>query len=146
MSRPLNRPAPALPVGTMQTFSIRVPEVTHYRPASCAEVDCPNYLHGWRIRVEGLTAELLHEARNYGHHRQLDVAEGETWLVYEAGQPCFQASTHRVRLDRPELYVVRGGDWRGNPTQRVLRHSGPDPWLDDFQTNQQTLADLEKKG
>jgi hypothetical protein len=45
-----------------------------------------------------------------------------------------------VPLERPELYVVRGGDWRGNPRGEVRRHSGPDSWVNDFAEHQDRIA------
>jgi hypothetical protein len=131
-----------------KTYGIRMPLTTHWRKATCAEVECPDHTHGWRVRVENLTPDLVHTARTCGRRfRELSVAEGETYLVFEAGQPCFRASDHRVRVERPELYVVRDGDWRGNPRHTTPTvHSGPDSWVDDFATHQQTLADAANEG
>lgn len=138
---------PSLPPQHMQTFQILAPADTHFRKATCIEVDCPRYLEGWHLRVEGLPPELLHDAKNSGRKwTQLDVAPGETWLVFEAGQPCFRAAEHRLRLDKPELFVVRGGDHRGNPRDEVRQHVRADDWVDDFATNQQKLVDLQQKG
>ena len=39
---------PLLPSGSMKTYQMAQPLKTHWRPASCEEVDCPNYLSGWR--------------------------------------------------------------------------------------------------
>ena len=102
---------PALPAHAMKTYQIYSPISTHYRPATCAEVQCAAYEHGWRTRVEGLDPQLLHTARTSGRkYVEVRAAEGETWLVFEAGQSCFRVSTHRISLDRPEHYLVRGGD------------------------------------
>lgn len=131
-----------------KTYSIQAPLATHFRPATCEEVGCPNFLNGWRNRVEGLTPELLHAARNSGRkYTELRVAEGETWLMYEAGQPCFQASLHRAPIGRPELFIVRDGDRRGNPRGTKARlHQRPADWLDDFAEHQQDLADAAERG
>jgi hypothetical protein len=135
------------PVTAYQTFAVAAPLGTHWRPATCAEVDCPNYLGGWRVRVELLTPELLHAARTSGRrYTEQRVAEGETWLIYEPGQPCFQAAQHRLRTGQPELYVVRDGDFRGNPTGRVRQHTRPEDWVDQFGEHQQRITDEIKKG
>lgn len=129
-----------------QTYSIHAPLSTHWRKATCVEVACPNYLNGWRVRVEHLPPELLHQARTSGRrYTELAVREGETYLVYEAGQPCFEASTHRARVERPELYVIRDGDARGNPTGRRRQVDGV-AWNDDFGEHQERIADLMKEG
>jgi hypothetical protein len=141
-----NRITPNMSVEAYKTYRILSPQETHLRPATCAEVDCPHYLNGWSVRVEGLDAALLHTARTSGRrYVERQVREGETWLDFSAGQWCFQKSLHRVRKDRPELYVVRDGDWRGNPTgrSRTLR---PQDWIDDFGEHQDNLADQMKKG
>lgn len=144
--RELNRAEPNLPAHAYQSFSIKAPVSTHWRSASCAEVSCPKHLNGWRVRVEGLPPELLHAARKSGRrYVEQPVAEGETWLVFEAGQPCFQAATHRVRVQRPELFLVRGGDWRQS-YGAARRHTRPELWVEEFQENQQRLVDAKRQG
>lgn len=138
---------PALPVGAYQSFTIAVPLATHWRPATCAETDCPHWLGGWQVRVEGLPPELVHTARNSGRRfTEMSVAEGETWLVFEAGQPCFKATEHRIRTMRPERFIERAGDWRGNPGGRVREHVRPDDWVDSFATNQIDLKEIIERG
>lgn len=127
-----------------QTFSVHRPLATHWRPATCKEVECPDYLHGWRLRVEGLDARDVHLATHCGRSFQrVEVAQGETWLVFQAGQACFQAARHQKPLERPELYVVRGGDWRelGDPHQL-----SPTSWVDSFGENQQAIRDSIGRG
>jgi hypothetical protein len=139
---------PRLPVTAVKTYSIQSPLTTHTRPATCAEVDCPNYVHGWRVHVEAVGPALAHTARTAGaRFREQHVSEGHTYLVFEAGQPCFGASTHRVSTDRPALFVVRDGDWRGNPRGTPARqHTRPEHWVEDFAEHQQTLADAQNRG
>lgn len=139
------RIAPALPVGAYTTYQVLAPLSTHFRPATCEEVDCEAYRNGWRVRIEGLAPAMLHAARTCGRrYRELQVAQGETWLVYEPGQPCLKATTHTTRLDRPEIYLRRPGDWRG--LGEAYRHSRPEHWVDDFATHQQQLADRLERG
>jgi hypothetical protein len=137
---------PGLPVHAKQTYSIRMPPSTHTRKATCAEVDCPDYLHGWRLRLDGLQPADVHAVRHCGRrYVETHLAEGETWLVFEAGQPCFRSQSHTVQV-RPELYVIRGGDHRGNPRgdRRVM--SSAQAWVDDFGEHQEKLADKQKEG
>jgi hypothetical protein len=142
------RPEPKMAAAAYKTYAVVSPLSTHFRPATCAEVDCPHYVNGWRVRVEALTPDLLHAARTSGRkYAEQRVAEGETWLVFEAGQDCFKTRDHRTRLDRAPLYVVRDGDHRGNPRQtRARQHLNPGNWVDDFATHQQAIADEIKKG
>jgi hypothetical protein len=137
---------PALPVTAMKTYAVLAPAATHFRAATCEEVGCAAYLSGWRVRVEGLPAEMVHAARTSGRRFvETRIAQGETWLVFEAGQRCFRSTTHRVRVARPEIYLVRGGDWRGNPSGQSLRRS-PDDWVDDFANHQDKLAHRLEQG
>lgn len=142
----LNRAEPNLPAHTYQTFAIKAPVSTHFRAASCAEMDCPNYLGGWRVHVEALTPDLVHAARNSGRkYVEQHVAEGHTYLVFEAGQPCFRASQHRTRIDRPELYVVRNGDHRQSFGE-TRQHSTPEHWVEEFAENQDRLIGAKQRG
>lgn len=131
-----------------KTYAVHAPLSTHFRPATCEEVDCPHYIHGWRTRVEGLPPDLLHAARTSGrHYREVQLAEGETWMEFSAGQSCFQVSKHRKRIEKPELYIVRDGDLRGNPRGTKARlHQRPADWQDDFANHQQALADAQARG
>ncbi len=139
---------PMMPPEAYKTYSMVSPLGSHFRPGTCAEADCPHYLNGWQVRVESLTPDLLHAAKTSGRrYSEQRIAEGETYLVFEAGQPCFRSSQHRVRIDRPPLYLVQDGDFRGNPRGTKARmHVRPEHWVEDFAEHQQALADEIKKG
>lgn len=129
-----------LPASAYQTYHILAPEQSHWRPASCEEVGCLSHRYGWRTRIQGLSPQDVHAARTSGRrYTEVKVEEGETYLVFEPGQRCWKASTHRIRVDRPELYVVRDGDWRGNPTGEARQHT-PDGWVNDFAEHQDRIA------
>lgn len=146
--RHLNRVEPLMDAGAYKTYAVVAPVSTHFRRGTCAETNCPHYLNGWRTRIENLTPDLLHTATHSGRRYTVQqVAEGESYLVFPAGQPCFAAAEHRVRLDRPPLYIVRDGDHRGNPRRtRARQHLNPANWVEDFAEHQQALADEIKKG
>lgn len=147
--RQATRVDPKLPVGAMQTFQVLAPKATHFRQATCAEIDCPHYLHGWRTTIDESTELGQQQAwyvRNQSGRRfteDRDQAPGLTTFTFEAGQRCF--GQHQVRLDKPELFIVRDGDWRGNPSGRRRQHANADDWVDDFANHQDKLArELEK--
>ncbi|MEE4546461.1 hypothetical protein V2S66_31415 [Streptomyces sp. V4-01] len=139
---------PAMGPESYKSYVLAQPLDTHWRKATCEEVNCDHFLNGWRVRVENLTPEQLHAAKNSGrHYQEHRIADGETWLGFAAGQPCFRASEHRAPLARPPLYVVRDGDLRGNPRGTKARlHQRPDLWVEDFAEHQQTLADAQQRG
>lgn len=139
---------PLMDAAAYKTYAVVSPLATHYRPATCAEVGCQHYLKGWQVRVEALTEDLLHAARNSGRrYVEQHIAEGETWLVFGAGQPCFQVRQHRAPVGRPPLYLVRDGDHRGNPRRTKARlHQRPENWVEDFAEHQQKLKNEIEKG
>lgn len=148
--RPVNRIEPKLSAAAYKTYELAAPVATHWRKASCAEVDCPRYLNGWRVHVEQIGPELTHAAKTSGRRfQEMRVAEGQTYLVFEAGQSCFQAGEHRRLIDpeQPPLYIVRDGDWRGNPRRTdARRHARPEHWVEDFAEHQGRLADAHRQG
>lgn len=142
---------PALPPHQRQTYSILAPRPTHFRKATCAEVECPDYLHGFRATIDERTdlgqaqAHYIRRESGRGFTEEHDEQD-HTVFTFHPGQVCFNAADHQLRLDRPELYVIRGGDHRGNPRGDVRRMSGPTPWVDDFGEHQQRLADKMQEG
>lgn len=157
MSVHLFRPQPLMDAAAYKTYSVVSPLTTHFRPATCAEVDCPHYLNGWGVRIQQLPAEdqaavrgATYEAhgRRYRYaYVEQEMTPGETWLLFQPGQPCFKAREHRTRIEREPLYVVRDGDHRGNPRGTKARlHQRPENWVEDFAEHQQRLADEIAKG
>ena len=151
MSAVLRAPSPVpptLPNEAWTSFQIVTPISTHFRPATCEEIGCKHFLEGWQVRVEGLEPQMLHTATHSGRRfRRVQVAEGETWLLFEAGQPCFKTSTHRMRLERPEFFYRRPGDWRGLPPgERPFLHQRPEHWVEDFAEHQDRLITALNRG
>ncbi|MET8987759.1 hypothetical protein ABZW49_20120 [Nonomuraea wenchangensis] len=147
--RPLTRITPALPVQAFQTYQVVAPPATHWRAATCAEADCPAYLHGWRSVIDERTdlgQKQAHYIRRESGRRFAEDRDpaGLTVFAFEAGQRCF--APHQVRTARPEVYLVRGGDWRGNPTGQVRRHANAEDWVEDFQEHQGRLAETIERG
>jgi hypothetical protein len=65
-------------------------------------------------------------------------------FTFPAGQQCF--TEHRVPLEREPLYVVRGGDHRGNPREERRVHPRGSLWVEDMQERLGQLTDEIKKG
>lgn len=138
--RPLQRVRPKMSTGNYTTYSIRQPLTTHFRRATCAEVDCWAWKNGWRIRIEGTSPQDLHAARTSGRkYREVRVSATESYLVYDAGQPCF--ASHRTSLERPALFIAGRGDWRSF-APRKARVFTSDDWVDSFSTH---LAAINNK-
>lgn len=143
----MNRIQPNGRVQDYKTYQIVSPLNTHWESATCKEVDCPDYLKGWKLRVEGIPPEMLHAARTCGRRfTELDVTENEHWLIFEAGQPCFRAHEHRRLLDKQEIFVVRDGDFRGNPTGNVRKHTRPEFWVEEMSENLDDIRNAQERG
>lgn len=143
--RPITRIDPLHPVQAYQTYQIASPRDVAVK-AACEQVRCAAWRHGWETAVDENTLLGRQQAdyirrqsgRTYTQHAR---ADGLTVFRFESGQRCF--ANHRTR---PEVYAVRDGDWRGNPTGRVRRHQRPEDWVEDMQENQGRIIDRQRKG
>ncbi|WP_431895871.1 hypothetical protein [Micromonospora haikouensis] len=146
--RRLFRVAPKGLPAAYKTYQILAPASTHWRAATCAEVDCPAWLRGWSTTVDESTelgarqAHYIRRQSGRGFVEQRTPA-GLTTFVFEAGQRCFAADKHRVQV-RPESYLIRPGDWRdlGDPRRLGSARS----WVDDFGEHQQRIAEHTQRG
>lgn len=137
---------PKMPVTAYRTYGFSRPVQTHWRRATCAEVGCPPYLHGWATTVLADSEDesvIRSSGRKWTRIERLEG--GFHRYMFGPGQQCFAAARHRVQLERPGLFVVRDGDWRGNPTgyRRLLT---ADQWVEDFGEHQERLAEGANRG
>lgn len=126
-----------------------MPAETHWRVATCEEVNCQAFAQGWITRVPwgSPQADLItsgHTGRSYQETTGVNTADRE--FMFAAGQACFAATKHRLPLDKPGLFVVRDGDWRGNPTGRRRVHANAVDWRDDMGEHLGRLQDQRDKG
>lgn len=139
---------PNLPVEAYKTYGMHSPNSTHTRKATCTEVECEAFLKGWITRVpfHSPLAEFI-ASKVHGRHftETTGVGTGEREFMFPPGQECFRSSQHTVSLSRPPILTVCGGDWRGATTETRV-HARQADWVDDFQTNQQAIADTHQKG
>lgn len=145
------RVQPRLDVTAMKTYAIHAPKSSHFRTVSCEEFGCEHQRDGWQSVIDESTPmgqAQAHYIRNKSGRRYTEDRNhlpGVTVFRFEAGQECFSGG-HELRNDRPELFLVRDGDWRGNPSGTVRTHVGADDWVDDFANHQQQLADKINQG
>lgn len=138
----LFRIQPAMGPESYTTYAIQAPRSTHQRKATCAEIECIHYRHGW-LTVVDESSELGARQAGYiratsGRRFEEKSEGGLTHFTFYAGQECFRE--HYVSLDREPQYVVIGGDWRGNPRGEPTRvHRTFDDWANDFGEHQDKL-------
>lgn len=136
-----------------KTYTMSAPFASHWRPATCEEYECEDFLKGFVITIDFSTTlgqKQLHYLtkvdKERRHHMQR-TGPHEVKLVYGPGNSCFKRGDHRVPLDRPPFYLVSEGDWRGNPRRiRPRRYQRPEDWVDDFATHQDKIAEIQKRG
>ena len=103
-----------------QRFTLSQPVETHFRPATCEEVDCPQQKFGWVICLDPTTqAAFITDILNSGRHFQKmrseeasqrasrELPPGLLAFVFPPGQRCFRP--HRVPVGRPPNLVHQKG-------------------------------------
>lgn len=134
---------PAGPVGAYKTYQILSPADRDVLTA-CKDAGCRAWRYGWITEVDEAT-ELGKQQASYirwksGRTFTETQSAGLTLFRFEARQRCF--AEHRTR---PELYLVRGGDWRKN-LGIITEHVRPADWADDMQETLGAIAERQKKG
>lgn len=135
---------PRMPAAAYRTFAVHSPVATHFRDATCREVECQQFARGWhttlRVVADPVHAKMadwirLHSGRSFTYTEN----GGVVVFQFPPGQKCFRP--HKVPVGRPELYIVRDGDWRGNPRGTdPRRHKRPEDFVDEFANNLDKLA------
>ncbi len=140
---------PRLGAEHFKTYQILAPVSTHFRPATCQEVECAGWANGWITTVLPDSPQANYIRRSSGRQFTETVNEnGDDTHVFTfpPGQQCFRASEHRKSLEREPLYVVRGGDFRGDPRAETPVRRRAEDWVDDFAEHQQQIADRINEG
>lgn len=149
-----NRLASDLGPEHMKSYSVTAPIKTHWRPATCAEYECDEYLYGFRLTID--TSSQLGQAQyDYITHDKTrkfsmqKIGENQYVFLYQPGQEGMGRAhgDHRVAVGRPPILVVTGGDFRGNPRGTPPRiHKRADDFIDEFANNQIRLREMIQRG
>ena len=134
---------PALPVGSYKTYKFLQPVTDKTRIGSCQAAGCTNYEFGWRSVVPVNSPQADYIRNHSGRRFTEETVDGQCVFTFYPGQQCF--TQHHVP-DRPAIYSVRDGDWRGNPTGRQRLHTNGEFWVEDFAEHQAKLAEQIEKG
>jgi hypothetical protein len=87
-------------------------------------------------------AEYIRSGQSGRSFRELRTEDGRTVFRFDSHQRCF--AEHRSRA---ELYVVRDGDWRGNPRGTAPRqHVRAADWVEDFAGHQDRIKTAHERG
>lgn len=133
-------PDPQMRPDAYATFGIRAPRSTHFRKATCVEVDCPEWRYGWKLRWDVMGEQDRYLLTHCGRKYTVD----QEWIVFEAGQPCFRESKHQTRLERPEIFLRKNVHMSVRGQGRIV-HKNPEDWADDFMnTTQAAVEEIER--
>lgn len=145
----MTRVQPAHEASAYKTFQIVSPKKTHLVKATCEEAECASYKNGWRMKLD-LGTPLGQQQAHYIKHisgrsyKVIDQRDGLVVLEFSGGQPCF--TQHEVRNELPEIFRIKGGDFRGNPLGTPTRTTKPELWIEEFAENQAKIAEAIEKG
>jgi len=139
------RVQPMMPVENYVTYGISASKDTGIITA-CKDAGCQAWQHGWETTVDESTPLGLNQARyiRTGSGRTFTEAKtgaGLTVFRFESFQRCF--AEHRTR---PDVYLRRHGDWRGNPSGQRFHHANAADWTEDFRANQDRINSEIQKG
>lgn len=142
------------PVGRPEhykTFSVTAPKRTHWRPGTCEEVRCEAYRHGWVTTVDLGTDLGQRQAHFISHDKTRSwsmqrPSERIVKFVFGPGQKCFAADEHRVRIPKPDNFLVVGGDFRGNPRGERRRHVNGLDWAEECAEHVDKINTAHRRG
>lgn len=142
---------PTMPPQMYKTHALLQPLATHWRRATCAEVDCPRYLNGWKSVLDMGSQDGQNCAAWIRHMSGLHFTEevtgpGELTFRFPAGQMCARADRHRLPIGRPPVMLVRGGDYRGNPSGFKRIFGKAEDWRDDLGEHLDVLREQQQRG
>lgn len=153
------RAQPRMAQQAYKTFSVHMPITTHWRGATCEEVGCKRYLNGWKTTfVPGTPTgeKIRYQIKNSPTKRSYRVVRlpDRIEVVFPPGQECFvqdhPSTAHKLPVfDRPQIHVVRSGDWRTDArTRRATRrvHTRAEHWVEEFAENQDRLKTAVERG
>lgn len=140
---------PKMPTQNYKTFQIAAPVDTHMRPATCAEIGCTAFEEGWTFEKSALVANDLYELVTHAgkRYREMSLDDSATiYLVFEPGQPCFQARSHRISLNRPQFFFSGRGDARTYTPRRAYQYADGEEWSDAFANHQDIIKRVHDEG
>ena len=115
------------------TYQATWPKSSHWRKATCEEVDCPHFLMGWVTKVL-IGSDMDDYIREVSKSRKYKVVrEGELNAYYfDAGQQCFggEAGTHHKKLERGAWLTKNAATRNPKFLEQVAMES--ERWIDEF--------------
>jgi hypothetical protein len=159
LTSPAPRIRPRLPAMAYRTFQVVAPIATHFRSATCEEFGCDKWRNGWKTTFVAGTdkgdqiRQFIKDSPIRRQYRVVRLPGNVVEVLFTAGQSCFlqdhPTTRHRLPTGRPQIHVVRNGDWRVGVSDYLHSrriHNRPEDWIDEFQTNQDRLKAIVERG
>ena len=111
------------------TYQISWNRDTHFRVATCDEVDCPHFINGWVTRVV-IGSPQDHYIKQDTSRKSIGVKIDDATIeyYYESGQKCFRQ--HQTKVERAPFLTI---DQVGKESGRLIRNNIDfDEWTDRF--------------
>ena len=110
-------------------YQITWPKDTHFRKATCEEVECPHFIKGWITRVViGSPQDQYIKQDKTRNQVGVKTSEGQIDYYYEPGQQCFR--THTTKVERAPFFTL---NQPGRESGRLIRSNMDfDRWTDGF--------------
>lgn len=133
-----------------QSYEISRPLSTHWRKATCEQIECPGWTQGYEVVVDERT-DLGQRQAAYLRD-QLPIRSGRpvakqyqddmlmTHFVFAPGTECMRAGEHRTSNDRPPNFLKLIGDRQHGVSGVLVRHSGADSFVDDMSTHLEKIS------
>ena len=122
-------------------FQASAPLATHWRPATCQEVDCEAHLLGFKLVLdEEAHADQIDALRTLRHGRHFTEhheVEGFIEFRFPAGQRCFKHHTTGIGRDPIMLHGVNA---------QVRQHVRAKDWHEDFNETSYQIQEQRKRG
>lgn len=146
----VNRVAPVGPSSAYHAYEIVAPASTHFRKATCVEMQCSGYVNGWVSKLDERDEQHAAMARYIRFDSKREFTEhrdsvGMTIFKFEPGQTCFKAADHRTRIPRPEIFRHRSGDYRKR-TGPIRTFETVTEWLDRFHIDLDKIQTDKQRG
>ncbi|MGA6223467.1 hypothetical protein ACPESV_24415 [Streptomyces umbrinus] len=132
-----------MPVEAYRTWSVQSRPDKRVKSV-CERVRCAAWRSGWESVIDESTplgqeqAKFIRGSRRT--FKEQKTAAGLTVFRFESGQRCF--ADHQTM---PELYLVRGGDYRAKVGE-VRVHKNSTDWVEHVQQHMGLLLDERDKG
>lgn len=124
----------ARPTARRGHFVIDRPLETHWRDATCKEVDCPHYLNGWLMVLPDPGPQVDYVRHSGRHFTEKKVGGGTIEFNFPPGQKCFRPP-HKMLMNKREIFV---GDGR--------EHANPGDWIENHNETLYQFQRVKERG